>query len=84
MPKTDRVDGGESVACAKWLVSEHLLDQPLAVVEVALDGQSVHVPGGCGSHLAALHFGDLFFGSFNFVFIFIELSWKQIPSHKLE
>ena len=51
----DRIDARQRHAVAKGVVVEHFLHQPLAVVEIALDGQRMDVRCGRRRHLPLLH-----------------------------
>ncbi len=51
----DRVDGRQAQFVAEGRVAEHRLDEILAVVEVAVDRDRVHVRAVDRGHLAALH-----------------------------
>ena len=57
-PPIDRIDGGKPHAVTEGEIVEHRLDQTLAVVERALDGNGVHVVLGRGCHHAPLHVRD--------------------------
>ncbi len=54
----DRVHAGQAHAVAERMIVEQALQDRLAVVEGALDGERMHIVGAGRGHHAALHLGD--------------------------